>query len=219
MAVLQGCGNPPPASPHLEVLVPSDAPETSNRSGRSSKPRPGAICGHCAAPPTTARNGRVSLHMQRSDSIEKPGRCSQRYRTPGRRLSRTRASVMKATNRRMVGGQAEQAVGGTEQTRTQQHRQCRHAAVSDGRGDTGSPGHQAGAGVVTSRARAEASRVARSVAGGSVCLRSFVKVSCRAQALPLIPEASSGGFVGHPGVDDTPAPPARVEKGVFACSR
>ena len=35
-------------------------------------------------------------------------------------------------------GQAEQAVGGTEQTRTQQHRQCReHAAVSDGVGGRG----------------------------------------------------------------------------------
>ena len=51
----------------------------------------------------------------------------------------------------------------------------------------------------------------------------FVKGAHRDAELPSAGAAADpgseqfGGFVGHPGVDDgTPAPPARLEKGVFA---
>ena len=83
-------------------------------------------------------------------------------------------------------GQAEQAVGGTEQTRTQQHRQCReHAAVSDGVGGRGEHrlglGHQAGAGEhaaldVTSRA-AHGRVLVAGVAGGTIGSRRRVGLS------------------------------------------
>ena len=80
-------------------------------------------------------------------------------------------------------GQAEQAVGGTEQTRTQQHRQCReHAAASDAVGWLSEHrrglGQQAGAGkraaLDVARRATHGSVLVAGIAGGAIsCGRRF----------------------------------------------
>ena len=89
---------------------------------------------------------------------------------------------MKATNGQAIEsvGQPEQAVGGTEQTRTQQHRQCRGTPPDavGGRGHRLGLGHQAGAGEhaaldIASRA-AHGRLLVAGVAGGTIGSRSRV---------------------------------------------